>query len=170
VALASGSAASRVQVPCCCRRPILPLFDRRGGCRPGRRGLSRVWAVCPGCRIVHSVQTKAHRTGNTEPVAPSSTTPTSFPPGLAASAYDPQERLQPRSAPCSVHHQPTTSRRGPQGQRVLEGRKEQEVRVFCIAHCRRQNQHAGGHRLAVADASDPPSGNVKLARKTAART
>src|SRR6476619_1450326 len=45
---------------------------------------------------------------NTEPVAPSSTTPTSFPPGLAASAYDPQERLQPRSAPCSVLRQPTT--------------------------------------------------------------
>ena len=47
---------------------------------------------------------------NTEPVAPSSTTPTSFPPGLAASAYDPQVRLQPRSAPCSVRHKPTTRR------------------------------------------------------------
>jgi hypothetical protein len=47
-------------------------------------------------------------TKNTEPVAPSFTTPTSFPPGLAASAYDPQERLQPRSAPCSVLRQPRT--------------------------------------------------------------
>ena len=54
---------------------------------------------------------------NTEPVAPSSTTPTSFPPGLAASAYDPQEGLQPRSAPCSVLHQPRTHRRRRQGSR-----------------------------------------------------
>ena len=38
----------------------------------------------------------------TEPVALSSTASTSFPPGLAASAYDPQRRLRPNRAPCSV--------------------------------------------------------------------
>ena len=63
-------------------------------------------------------------TKNTEPVAPSSTTPTSFPPGLAASAYDPQERLQPRSAPCSVHHQPTTHASRRQAAAPTKTRKE----------------------------------------------
>jgi hypothetical protein len=63
---------------------------------------------------------------NTEPVAPSSTTPTSFPPGLAASAYDPQERLQPRSAPCSVPRQPTTQGRRLQGLNDREFSKERK--------------------------------------------
>ena len=40
---------------------------------------------------------------NTEPVALSSTVSTSFPPGLSASAYNPQRRLRPNRAPCSVH-------------------------------------------------------------------
>jgi hypothetical protein len=63
---------------------------------------------------------------NTEPVAPSSTTPTNFPPGLAASAYDPQERLQPRSAPYSVHRQPTTGNAPAQDPLIDEPRKERE--------------------------------------------
>src|SRR5258707_1107708 len=61
---------------------------------------------------------------NTEPVAPSSTTPTSFPPGLAASAYNPQERLQPRSAPCSVPRQPTARLVRGQERLVEESRKQ----------------------------------------------
>jgi hypothetical protein len=54
----------------------------------------------PTARLAADPAGVAQKRKNTEPVAPSSTTPTSFPPGLAASAYDPQERLQPRSAPC----------------------------------------------------------------------
>src|SRR5262252_7289590 len=61
---------------------------------------------------------------NTEPVAPSSTIPTSFPPGLAASAYDPQEWLRPRSAPYSVHSQPM--RRSYLAQPVLTGKPRKE--------------------------------------------
>jgi hypothetical protein len=71
-------------------------------------------------------------------VAPSSTTPTSFPPGLAASAYDPQERLQPRSAPCSVLRQPTTRHPLRQGPPNEEPRKEREprTRAGCDHHDR----------------------------------
>jgi hypothetical protein len=61
---------------------------------------------------------------NTEPVAPSSTTPASFPPGLAASAYDPQEWLQPRSTPCSVHGQPMRGSFCVQGALAGESRNE----------------------------------------------
>jgi hypothetical protein len=71
---------------------------------------------------------------NTEPVAPSSTTPTSFPPGLAASAYDPQERLQPRSAPCSVPRQPTTSRVQLQRPACRDSRNEREDRGHRSPH------------------------------------
>ena len=63
----------------------------------------------------------------TEPVALSSTASTSFPPGLAASAYNPQRRLRPNRAPCSVHRQPT--RLATVRQEVGQGevRKEREV-------------------------------------------
>jgi hypothetical protein len=64
------------------------------------------------------------RVGVTEPVAPSSTIPTSFPPGLSASAYDPQEWLRPRSAPYSVHGQPMRGSYLAQAVLSKESRKE----------------------------------------------
>ena len=60
--------------------------------RPGRTG-----------RVVWRWNGKEH----TQLVALSSTASTSFPPGLAASAYNPQRRLRPNRAPCSVHCQRT---------------------------------------------------------------
>src|SRR6476661_8649273 len=88
---------------------------------------------------------------NTEPVAPSSTTPTSFPPGLAASAYDPQERLQPRSAPCSVHCQPKSRDAPTQVPLAEEPRKERE------GWNAYKNQRAveAGQRT-IKDPEDPP--------------
>src|SRR5262245_25153292 len=109
------------------RRGLLPL---RPHALPARGHRSPV--LEPGLALLialHGAIVDAPERGvpeqeNTEPVAPSSTIPTSFPPGLAASAYDPQEWLRPRSAPYSVHGQPM--RGSPLAQAVLnrESRKE----------------------------------------------
>jgi hypothetical protein len=90
-------------------------------------------------------------TKNTEPVAPSSTTPTSFPPGLAASAYDPQERLQPRSAPYSVHRQPMTRFAYVQGPTYRESRKERKEDVGGLAEGHLGDDQEVGARRPTSD-------------------
>ena len=91
---------------------------------------------------------------NTEPVAPSSTTPTSLPPGLAASAYNPRrgfnrEALRARRS-CNLGY--TAGRRQLAGQQVRA--KSAKVSPRPLERHRRVVTHPSGDALQRSDPDD----------------